>query len=75
VVNPIQVVVSVCLEAADTLPASRRVQLYRSLAEICGCPTEASQFKALANDLEAADRRCREFAFQFHQRPAQGGAR
>lgn len=63
------------LEAAEHWPLKRRIEVLRALAEFAGSPEEAQPLILLAADLEAADQRCREFAFQFAQRPTQGGAR
>ena len=71
--NPIVLVIQTCLEAASTLPVHRRVVLYRALAEICGCPQEAASLRQLADDLEAADHRCREFAFRIQSPLPVGG--
>lgn len=60
-----QTVMDFCLEHAAEVSVARRVSLYRGLASFCGDATEAAQFCKLADDLEAADHRCREFAFHF----------
>lgn len=70
--NPIVIVIQTCLEAAPSMPVHRRVSLYRALAEICGCPQETASLRQLADDLEAADHRCQEFAFRIQ---TSGGAR
>lgn len=64
-----QEVLSTCLEHAESLPVRRRASLYRGLAEFCGHPQEAREFNQLAADLDAADRRCREFAFKLSLKP------
>ncbi len=71
------IVFSAALEASESRPLHQRIEILRALAEFAGSPDEATPLIALADDLEAADRRCREFAFQFSQAPtpAQGGAR
>ena len=56
------------LEQAALQPIARRVKLYRSLAQLVGENKEGHALLDLATDLESADRRCREFAFQFSQR-------
>jgi hypothetical protein len=58
-------VMDFCLENAEQAPVSRRVLLYRGLAEICGDLREQKNLKQMAADLETADRRCREFRFNF----------
>jgi hypothetical protein len=58
-------VIRFCLDRAESASVSERVSLYRGLAEICGDPKEAAKFRSMAADLETADHRCREFAFQF----------
>lgn len=65
----LQTVVEFCLEHAEAAPVARRAFLYRGLAEFCGDAAEQSTLLQLAADLEAADRRCREFAFRY----AEGG--
>lgn len=52
-------------EHAQSLPVARRAKFYRGLAEFCGDKTEGAEFNQIAAELEAADRRCREFHFQF----------
>lgn len=63
--NPLQEVVSFCLDHADQAPVSRRIVLYRGLAEVCADEQECAMLQSLATELEAADHRCREFAFKF----------
>lgn len=58
-------VVEFCLDHAPEAPVAKQISLYRGLAEICGNPDQAAQFCELADDLEDADHRCREFAFKF----------
>ena len=55
-----------CFDHAQSLPVPRRAKLYRGLAEFCGSHEQAAEFNQLAGDLEAADRRSREFAFKFN---------
>lgn len=50
---------------AESLPVRRRIQLLRALAEFAGNEAETNELRSLAADLEAADHRCREFAFRF----------
>lgn len=59
-----QIVYDFCLEHAFEVPVSRRVRLYRGLAEFCANTQEAARLHLLADELERADRRCREFKFQ-----------
>jgi hypothetical protein len=54
-----------CLENAEQVPVSRRISLYRGLAEICGDLQEQKELRDMAADLEAAELRCREFRFNF----------
>lgn len=51
-----------------SLPVPRRILLYRGLANLCGDVLLSAQFHDLADELESADRRCREFRFEL---PAQ----
>ena len=69
--NSLVEVVNFCLDHAEQVPVTRRVSLYRGLAEICADAQESAALNKLADELEAADRRCREFAFRFKQ----GGGR
>lgn len=60
-----KVVIGFCLEHAESAPVHRRVALYRGLAEICGDLHEQKQLLQMANALDDADHRCREFRFTF----------
>lgn len=62
-------VIAFCLAHAPSAPVQHRVLLYRGLAEICGDPQNAANFRSLANDLERAESNCRQFAFDFQNRP------
>lgn len=62
-------VISFCLERAPEAPVQKRVKLYRGLAEFCGNPEIAAEFRSEAAQLEAADKRCLEFAFKLTQEP------
>lgn len=53
------------LEAAERWPVSKRAALYRALAEFAGCPERSQEFLCLAQALDDADQRCREFEFRF----------
>jgi hypothetical protein len=70
----LSLVVETCLQAANDLPVTRRASLYRALADFCGVPQQSADLQKMAADLEAADRRCQEFAFAFTQQ-TRGGAR
>lgn len=59
----LQVIIEEARSREDQLPVARRVSLYRGLAELCGEPHEAARFNVLANELEEADLRCRQFQF------------
>ena len=63
--NELRTVIEFCLEHAEEAPVHRRVSLYRGLAEFCGEPKRAAEFRSLATSLESADHRCREFRFNF----------
>jgi len=65
-----QTVIDFCLEHAFEAPLQRRVKLYRGLAEFCADEQESANLKSLADSLEATDKLCREFAFQFSQKPS-----
>lgn len=66
-----QTVLDFCLDNASQASVGQRVLLYRGLAKFCADEAENAQFSKLADDLEAADQRCREFAFQIKN----GGAK
>lgn len=59
----LQVIIEEARSREDQLPVARRVSLYRGLAELCGEPHEAARFRVLADELEQADLRCRQFQF------------
>lgn len=61
--------VAFVLEASATLPPQRRIGVLRGLADVVGSSKEATQINSLASDLEQAERRLQEFAFQFNQKP------
>ena len=61
-------VILFCLKHADDAPVTERVSLYRGLAEFCGEPKRAAEFRRQADALESADFQCREFAFQLTNR-------
>lgn len=60
------------MESAERRPVAQRAQLYRAAAEFAGSPRGSAEFVALAEELETADRRCREFGFRL---TGQGGSR
>ena len=60
--------VSFVLEKAASEPVPRRVELYRGLAIVCGDADDQKQLADLANQLENADKLCREFNFSFVQK-------
>jgi hypothetical protein len=61
----LKTVIEFCLEHAPEAPVRKRVLLYRGLAEFCGDQTMAAEFRSEAEQLAAAEKRCREFAFQI----------
>jgi hypothetical protein len=56
------------LDQAPALPVSRRIKLYRGLAEFCGDPKDRQSFLQIASELEGAERHCREFVFLLSER-------
>ncbi len=54
----------------ESLPVSRRVVLYRGLANLCGDLRIAADLNARADELEAACLKCRQFEFRFQTPPA-----
>lgn len=63
--NELKTVMSFCLKQASQVPVAQRVSLYRGLAEFCGSPEIAAQIYTMADALDAADRACRQFIFNF----------
>lgn len=63
--NNHQHLVAFVLEYSQQLPITRRAQVLRGLAEKMAISTERKELIAQAESLEAADRRCREFAFNY----------
>ena len=53
------------MERAHEATTSDRIRIYRALSDFVGSPEETAELQNLAADLDAADRRCREFAFNF----------
>ena len=71
--NHLETLIGFVLEQSQEQPVGRRIELYRALCEVCGDQKEARELSDMANDLSAAERRCREFNFAFQQRA--GGLR
>lgn len=61
----LETVISFCLQHAESSPVLERVFLYRGLAEFCGNERMAAEFCRMADDLMAAEKRCKEFHFEF----------
>jgi hypothetical protein len=61
----LRLVIDFCLKHAESSPVRERVSLYRGVAQICAEAKTCASLNALANELEAADRNCREFKFRF----------
>jgi hypothetical protein len=61
--NAHQFLLEECRKHALTLPCLDRALFYRGLAEICGSPADQLQLTGMAEEIEAADLRCREFRF------------
>lgn len=53
------------LDSALQAPVSKRITLYRALADLCGQTEEGKRLEVLAAQLECAEKNCREFAFEF----------
>jgi len=58
---------NVCMTTAETLPATKRVSLYRELAEFCGDVALSHRFTQLADSVESANNSHRELALSFQQ--------
>lgn len=56
------------LDQAPSAPVHKRISIYRGLATLCGDADEAKALEALADELEATEKRAQEFAFQFAQK-------
>lgn len=63
--NARQTVIDFCLERAEESPVPERIKLYRGLSDICGDEILSVELEKMAEGLEAAEGRCREFAFRF----------
>ena len=59
------VIIEEALRRESDLPVSRRILLYRGLANLCGDVPTSAHFRTLARDLETTERRCREFRFEL----------
>lgn len=53
------------LEAAESAPLQKRIDVYRGLADLLGDKDECAKLIALADALEQADKATRQFAFDF----------
>ncbi len=62
-----QIVFDKFLRFVEAEPIRERIASYRALADIIGTVPESRRLNQLADDMESADRRCREFHFQFTQ--------
>lgn len=56
------------LEQATTQPVAKRIELYRTLAAICGDVVERKELLAMADQLEQSEKTFREFVFSFSQK-------
>lgn len=59
------------LGKAEGEPLRVRVDLYLALAEVCPGSRERLRLRKMARDLEAAERRCQEFVFEFKKQNEQ----
>ena len=66
--NSRQIIFEWVTTTAQQAPVSTRIKLYRALADFTGDSKETSHLNSLADDLEKADARAREFAFQLSLR-------
>jgi hypothetical protein len=67
-----QILFEFVLARCEAEPVATRIALYRSLASYAGEIGQRDELTKLAADLEAADLRCREFAFHFQNRKGGG---
>jgi hypothetical protein len=54
------------MDQAASQPISNRIKIYRSMAELVGVENpEATELNHMANELEATEKKCRQFVFNF----------
>lgn len=63
--------VAFVLEASSSLPPTRRIAVLRGLADVVGSSHEMKEINRLADELETAESRLREFTFHFNQKQPQ----
>lgn len=57
--------VAFALEKAAAEPVAKRIRLYRAAADLVGDETLSNQLAYEAQQMEQADRRCREFVLKI----------
>ena len=73
-VNPRTELFEFVLAKLENEPIHRKVRILRALSHYAGEAELTNKLTTLAADLEAAEKRCREFAFQFQKgNPAHDG--
>lgn len=65
-------IINFVLDQAIDQPSRKRIQIYRALATFSGDPGEAKRLSGLADDLECAEKKSREFNFEFKSKTNQG---
>jgi len=62
--EPFKTIIEFCLEKSHEVDIPKRIKLYRGLAEFCGDMQQGADLFRRADELETAERRCREFRFR-----------
>ena len=65
--------IAFAIDQAATLPVVQRIRVYRGAAAALAEDVRARELRARADDLEAADHRCRELAFRIQSQVPFGG--
>ncbi|HYE33525.1 MAG TPA: hypothetical protein VEH27_19040 [Methylomirabilota bacterium] len=66
--KPLEHIIHFVVDRAQNEPVSKRVELYRALADVCGDEKESLKFSDLAEQLEATAAQERQIAFDFRNR-------
>ena len=66
--NNWEIIIDFVLDKAVQEPVHKRVQLYRSLAEVCGDEQETRRLHHIADQFSEAEKSCRDFNFSFSEK-------
>jgi hypothetical protein len=69
----IDTILALCMEAAPSLPVTKRILVYTALADMCADAQRAAEFRRIVGDLEAAEARHQHLALTWGQSGANGG--